>query len=71
MKFEPTHVGCYDEKGIFRQALRGKPDVPKCAGKVSRAGQRDEIANVAAFRQSAAKLNSSFRRSFVVNLSVT
>jgi hypothetical protein len=20
MKFEPTHVGCYDEKGIFRQA---------------------------------------------------
>jgi hypothetical protein len=34
MKFEPTHVGCYDEKGIFRQALRQNiscQDRPHCA----------------------------------------
>jgi len=36
MKFEPTHVGCYYEKGIFRQAqrrfrhlpVRGEPPAP-------------------------------------------
>ncbi len=22
MKFEPAHVGCYDENGIFRQTLK-------------------------------------------------
>jgi hypothetical protein len=34
MKFEPTHVGCYDEKGILRQALRQNiccQDRPHCA----------------------------------------